>query len=27
MTKYDESFKLKMVQKYLGGGISNRALA
>ncbi len=27
MAKYDESFKLKMVQKYLGGKISNRALA
>lgn len=27
MAKYDESFKLKMVQKYLEGGVSNRALA
>ncbi|WP_409935179.1 helix-turn-helix domain-containing protein [Comamonas squillarum] len=27
MAKCDESFKLAMVQKYLGGEISNKALA
>ena len=27
MAKYDESFKLEMVQKYLGGQIGHRALA
>jgi len=27
MTKYDESFKLEMVQKYLGGQIGHKALA